>query len=115
MKDAVVLIHGAWLTPAGWDFFKDRYESKGHQVIAPPWPLMDRPIAQLRRDPHPDFGRLGIRKIVDHYDALIRPMARPPIIMGHSTGGLIAQLLLDRDLGCAGVALDPVPIRGVLA
>lgn len=114
MSKTVMLIHGAWLTPAAWGPFRGRYESRGHKVVAPPWPLEDQPIEELRRAPHPDLGQLTIGRIVDHYEKLIRALAEPPIIMGHSYGGLFTQLLLDRGLGAAGVALDPAPIRGVI-
>jgi len=114
MSNTVMLIHGAWLTPAAWDLFRSRYEAQGYTVIAPPWPLEDHPIDALRRAPHPDFGKLTIRQIIDHYEKIIRTLPEPPILIGHSYGGLFVQLLLDRGLGAAGVALDPVPIRGVV-
>jgi pimeloyl-ACP methyl ester carboxylesterase len=113
MSKTVMLIHGAWVTPASFDRFRTRFEAKGYTVIAPPWPLEDRPIEELRRSPHPDLSKLTIKKIVDHYEKLIRDLPEPPILMGHSFGGLFVQLLLDRGLGAAGVAIDPVPPRGV--
>jgi pimeloyl-ACP methyl ester carboxylesterase len=109
-----MLIHGSWLTPASWDPFRARYEARGYTTVAPPWPLEDRPIEELRRAPHPGLGKLTIGRIVDHYETRIRALPESPIIMGHSYGGLFTQLLLDRGLGAAGVALDPVPIRGVI-
>lgn len=115
MSKTVMLIHGAWLTPAVWDLFRRRYEEQGYTVVAPPWPQQDRPIAELRRSPHPDLGKLTIGTIIDHYESLIRGLPEWPIIIGHSYGGLFTQLLLDRGLGVAGVALEPVPIRGVIA
>jgi pimeloyl-ACP methyl ester carboxylesterase len=114
MTKTVMLIHGAWLTPAAWEKFRGRYEAKGYTVVAPPWPLEDVPIEQLRRSPHPDLGKTTITKIVDHYDKLIRALPEPPIIMGHSFGGIFMQLLLDRGLGAAGVGVDPGPVRGVI-
>jgi len=114
MSKTVMLIHGAWLTPLGWEFFRTRYESLGYKVVAPPWPHEDVPIEQLRRSPNRDLKRLTVGKIVDHYDTLIRALPESPILIGHSYGGLIVQKLLDRGLGVAGVALDPAPIRGVI-
>jgi pimeloyl-ACP methyl ester carboxylesterase len=113
MTNPIVLIHGAWMTPAGWDFFRARYEEQGYSVLAPPWPLEDVPIDELRRFPNPELAKMTVRKIVDHYDRLIRALPEEPIIIGHSYGGLFTQLLLDRGLGAVGVALDPVPIAGV--
>ncbi|MEA2442444.1 MAG: hypothetical protein QOH76_3868 [Thermoleophilaceae bacterium] len=109
----IVLIHGLWLTPRSWEGWKERFEARGHEVIAPAWPRMKGEVEDLRRDPSALNG-LGVTEIVDHYDAIVRGLDRPPVIMGHSFGGLITELLLDRGLGAAGVALSPAPIKGVL-
>jgi pimeloyl-ACP methyl ester carboxylesterase len=114
MSKTIVLIHGAWLTPAGWDLFKPRYEEKGYTVVAPPWPFMDAPIEQLRANPDKRLKKLTVKQIVDHYEAVIKGLAEKPIIIGHSFGGLVTQLLLDRGHGVCGVALDPALIGGVL-
>ncbi|MBI1360824.1 MAG: alpha/beta fold hydrolase [Alphaproteobacteria bacterium] len=114
MSKTVVLIHGAWLTPAGWDYFKSRYEAKGFAVVAEPWPFMDAPIEQLRASPDPRLKKLTVDQIVDHYVAIIDALPESPIIIGHSFGGLITELLLDRGLGVAGVALDPALPAGVV-
>src|SRR5437588_8174873 len=109
----IVLVHGLWLTPRSWEHWVDRYSSRGHRVLAPAWPRMDVDIEELRRDPSP-LGGLGLTEIVDHYDGIIRGLDSPPIVIGHSFGGAVVELLLDRDLGAAGVALSPAPVRGVL-
>jgi len=114
MSQTVVLIHGAWLTPLSFDFFRRRYEAAGHAVVIPPWPFHDRPVEDLRRLPHPDLGRLTIGAIADHFDAIVRAQPRPPILIGHSMGGLVVQMLLDRGLGATGVAISPAPARGIL-
>jgi alpha-beta hydrolase superfamily lysophospholipase len=74
---------------------------------------MEGEVEELRRDPSPMNG-LGVTEIVDHYDALVRGLDEPPVIMGHSFGGLITELLLDRGLGATGVAISPAQIKGVL-
>jgi alpha-beta hydrolase superfamily lysophospholipase len=109
----IVLIHGLWLTPRSWEGWKERFEARGHQVLAPAWPRMKGEVEDIRRD-RSELNGLGVTEIVDHYDEIIRGLDRPPIIMGHSFGGLITELLLDRGLGLAGVAISPAPIRGVL-
>lgn len=114
MSKTVMFVHGAWLTPAAWDPFRSRYESQGYTCLTPAWPLEDRPIAALRRSPHPNLGRLTIGKIVDHHENLIRELPEPPLLIGHSLGGLVVQKLLDRGLGTAGVSIDPVAPAGVL-
>jgi alpha-beta hydrolase superfamily lysophospholipase len=111
--DTIVLIHGLWMTPLSWEHWVARYTARGYRVIAPSWPGMEVDIAQLRRDPSP-IARLGAGEILDHYERIIRQLDRPPIIMGHSFGGAFVQLLLDRGLGAAGVAVHSAPVRGVL-
>jgi pimeloyl-ACP methyl ester carboxylesterase len=114
MSKMVVFIHGAWLTPACWEPWRLRYEGRGFTCLAPAWPFTDRPLAALRQAPRPELRRLSIRPIVDHYDSIVRRLPEPPILIGHSFGGLFVQQLLDRGLGAAGVAIDPVSPRGVL-
>ena len=106
-------IHGLWLTPRSWEGWKERFEQRGHEVLVPAWPRMEREVEALRRDPSVLNG-LGLGEVVDHYDRIIRGLPTPPIIMGHSTGGLITELLLDRGLGAAGVGISPAPVKGVL-
>jgi len=115
MTTTIVLVHGAWVTPACWDRFIARYEARGHRCIAPAWPFDDRPVHELRRNPAPELAGIGVGEIVDHYARVIAELDEPPIIIGHSFGGLFTQMLLDRGLGAAGVAIDPAPPRGVLA
>ncbi|MBI4921198.1 MAG: alpha/beta hydrolase [Devosia nanyangense] len=111
----VVFIHGAWMAPTSWDGFKGAFGAAGYRTLTPAWPLMDRPVAELRASPHPDFGRLGVGEIADHHEALIRSLPEKPLLVGHSFGGLIVQMLLDRGIGAAGIAFDPAPIAGVTA
>ncbi|TCO42369.1 alpha-beta hydrolase superfamily lysophospholipase [Kribbella antiqua] len=113
MSPTMVLIHGLWLTPRSWEGWKARFEERGYEVLAPAWPRMDGEVEALRRDPSVMNG-LGIAEVVDHYERIIRSLATPPVIMGHSTGGLVTELLLDRGLGAAGVCLSPAPVKGVL-
>lgn len=98
-KAPIVLIHGLWLAPQSWRGWVDRYQAAGHVVHAPPWP---------------DGPDVGIGAAVDHFDGFVRALPEPPIVMGHSMGGLITQLLLDRGLGRAGVAIQPAKPRGLL-
>ena len=109
----IVLVHGLWLNPVSWDDWKQHFEQKGHQVLAPAWPGLEGSVEEVRQ--HTErYDRLGVKEITDHYDTIIRGLDSPPVIMGHSFGGLITQLLLDRGLGAAGVALSPAQIKGVL-
>ena len=108
----VVLIHGLWMTPLSWEHWVARYRDEGYDVLAPAWPRMEGDVESLRHDPS-SFANLGFGEIVDHYERIIQGLDEPPIIMGHSFGGLIAQVLLDRGLGAAGVAVDPAPVKGI--
>src|SRR6516162_8549909 len=112
-KPAIVLIHGLWLTPLSWEGWKQRFESEGHTVLAPAWPGLEGTVEEVRRNAS-GYERLGIKEITDHYDGIIRGLGAPPVIMGHSFGGLITELLLDRGLGAAGVAISPAQVKGVL-
>ena len=111
--DTVVLIHGLWMTSLSWEHWAARYQAKGYRVIARNWPGMEAAEEELRRDPARIAG-LGVTEIVEHYEGIIRRLERPPIIMGHSFGGLITQILLDRGFGAAGVAIDSAPVKGIL-
>jgi alpha-beta hydrolase superfamily lysophospholipase len=113
MSESIVLVHGLWMTPLSWEHWVERFSARGHEVQAPAWPGMDRDVASLRADTT-SYAHLGVTEIADHYERLIRALERPPIIMGHSFGGLVTQILLDRGLGAAGVAVDPAPPRGIL-
>jgi pimeloyl-ACP methyl ester carboxylesterase len=112
--DTIVLVHGLWMTPLSWEHWIPRFEAAGHRVLAPAWPGFDRDIDDVRRDTKPYEG-LGITEIADHYDAVIRALDGPPIIMGHSFGGLVTQILLDRGLGASGVAIHPAQPKGIFA
>ena len=111
--DTIVFVHGLWLTALSWERWAERYSARGFRVIARSWPGMEGDIDELRRDPSAIAG-LGVTEIVDHYDAIIRGLGRPPIIIGHSFGGLITQILLDRGLGAAAVAISPAPVKGII-
>ena len=110
--DTIVLIHGLWLTAASWEHWVERYAAQGYHVIARSWPGMEGDIEQLRADPSAIAG-LGVEDIVEHYAQIVDELEQPPIIMGHSFGGLITEILLDRGLGSAGVAIAPAPVKGI--
>jgi len=110
--DTIVLIHGLWMTPRSWEKWAKRYASRGYRVLAPAWPGLEVEVEALRRDPTP-LRRLDLAQVVGRYERIIRGLGGPPIIMGHSIGGTITQLLLDRGLGAAGVGVASATVKGV--
>ena len=112
-QKTIVLIHGLWMTALSWEHWVERYNRAGHRVIAKSWPGMDGDIEALRRDPSP-IAHLGVGEVVEHYEKIIRELDEPPILMGHSFGAAVTQILLDHGLGSAGVAIDSAPVKGVL-
>jgi len=111
--DTIVLVHGLWMTALSWENWVKRYEDRGFRVIARSWPGMEEDIDALRRDPS-QVATLGITEIVEHYEEIIENLDHPPVIMGHSFGGLMTQILLDRGFGAAGVAISSAAAKGVL-
>src|SRR4051794_26941629 len=110
----VVLIHGLWMNGSSWERWAARYEARGLEALTPSWPGMDGDVEALRADTSA-FDDLGVEAILDHYAAIVSALPEPPIIMGHSFGGAFTQVLLDRGLGAAGVAIDSAPVKGLLA
>jgi pimeloyl-ACP methyl ester carboxylesterase len=117
--DTIVLIHGLWVTALSWERWVRRYSARGYRVLAPGWPGMGGGTAEPRRSSPgiaglgaPGIPGLGVTEIADHYDHLVRQLGRAPVLMGHSVGGLVVQLLLDRGLGAAGVSIDAAPAKG---
>ncbi len=116
LSRTIVLIHGAWMTAASWDKFRKPFEQAGYTVHVPSWPFLDQgAAADLRASPPAGLGSLKAGEIADHIGKFIRTLPEQPIIIGHSMGGLVTQLLLDRGYGVAGVLLDPGPVAGIIA
>jgi pimeloyl-ACP methyl ester carboxylesterase len=109
--ETIVLIHGLWVTRLIWERWTRRYRARGYRVLAPAWPGTGQAGASGRR-PDPASCDRGVPEIANEYDHLIRKLQNPPVIIGHCVGGLITQILLERGLGAAGVAIAPAPARG---
>src|SRR5437868_2457508 len=112
-RTPVVFIHGLWLLPNSWDRWTVLFEEAGYVPLTPGWP--DDPETVEEAKAHPEvFAHKSIGQVADHFDAIIRRLARKPAIVGHSFGGLLTQILAGRGLSAASVAIDPAPFRGVL-
>jgi pimeloyl-ACP methyl ester carboxylesterase len=109
----VVFVHGLWLLPGSWDRWRTMFEEAGYSTLAPGWP--DDPATVAEANAHSEvFAGKSIRDVVDHLDDVIRQLSAKPAVIGHSFGGLLAQILAGRGLSAASVAIDPAPFRGVL-
>jgi pimeloyl-ACP methyl ester carboxylesterase len=109
----VVFIHGLWLLPSSWDRWADVFEAAGFAPLTPGWP--DDPETVDEANAHPEvFAGKTVGQVADHYADVIGQLDRKPVVIGHSFGGLIAQILAGRGLAAPTVAIDPAPFRGVL-
>lgn len=112
-KTPVVFVHGLWLLASSWERWRGFFERHGYTTLAPGWP--DEPENILEARQHPErFARKKVQQVTDHFAQIIRELTHPPVIIGHSFGGLIAQKLAGMGLAQATVAIDPAPYRGVL-
>jgi pimeloyl-ACP methyl ester carboxylesterase len=109
----VVFIHGLWLLPSSWDRWATLFEEAGYTALTPGWP--DDPETVAEANAHPEvFAHKTVGQVADHYAAVIGGLAKKPAVIGHSFGGLLAQIIAGRGLAAAAVAIDPAPFRGVL-
>ncbi len=111
----IVFITGAFVSHTCWDEWKIYFENKGYATIAPPWPCKEASADVLRkRQPNDlDLAALTLNELIDHYIKIVKSFQERPIVIGHSLGGLITQIIVNRDLAAAGVAIHSVPTLGV--
>jgi pimeloyl-ACP methyl ester carboxylesterase len=110
--DTIVLIHGFWVTPRSWEHWIPHYEKRGYRVLAPAYPGFEVEVESLNADPTP-IEQVTVAQIVESLATLVRGLDKPPILIGHSAGGVFVQLLLDDGLGAAAVAINSAPTEGV--
>jgi non-heme chloroperoxidase len=112
-KTPIVFVHGLWLLPMSWDRWRAHFEAAGFASIAPGWP--DDPNTVDEAKAHPEvFAHKTVGQIADHFEAVVGMLTKRPAVIGHSFGGLLAQILAGRGVSDATVAIDPAPFRGVL-
>src|SRR4051795_4421718 len=112
-KTPVVFIHGLWLLPSSWNNWVDFFEENGYAGVTPDWPDDPETVEVARAEPEV-LAKKNLKQIAEHTAEVIGGLQRKPAVMGHSTGGLLAQIIADRGLSAATVAIDPGPFRGVL-
>ncbi|SDG24039.1 Lysophospholipase, alpha-beta hydrolase superfamily [Dyadobacter soli] len=112
----IMFVTGAFVTHHCWDEWREYFEARGYSTLAPAWPFKDGTAAELRaRQPNDvDLARLTLAELVDHYAGIAKSFPEKPIIIGHSLGGLITQILLNRGLASAAVAIHSVPPQGII-
>jgi pimeloyl-ACP methyl ester carboxylesterase len=112
-KTPVVFIHGLWLLPSSWDHWAELFEEAGYAAVTPSWPDDPETVEEARAHPEVFAGKT-LGQVADHVAEVIGTLTQKPVVLGHSTGGLLAQMIADRGLSAATVAIDPGPFRGVL-
>ncbi|CUR55248.1 conserved hypothetical protein [metagenome] len=112
-RQPVVFVHGLWLLPSSWAAWRTLFEERGYATVAADWPDDPETVAEARANPD-GFAGKSVGQVADHVADLIATLERKPIVIGHSFGGLLVQILAGRGLATATVSIDPAPSRGVL-
>ena len=112
-RTPVVFIHGLWLLPSSWDRWASLFEEAGYAPVRPGWPDDPPTVAEARAKPEV-LAHKTVGQVANHLNVIVRGLHKKPAIVGHSFGGLLAQILAGRGLAAVSVAIDPAPFRGVL-
>jgi len=112
-KTPAVFVHGLWLLPSSWDRWAEMFEAGGYTALTPGWPDDPETVQEANADPEV-FAKKSVGDVADHFEDVIRKLDKTPVVIGHSFGGLLAQILAGRGVAAATVAIDPAPFRGVL-
>ncbi|HUE66761.1 MAG TPA: alpha/beta hydrolase [Candidatus Acidoferrum sp.] len=112
-RTPVVFIHGLWLLPSSWDRWGDLFESAGYSAVKPGWPDDPETVADAKARPQVFAGK-SVGHVADYVSGIVKRLHKKPAVVGHSFGGLLAQIVAGRGLSAATVAIDPAPFRGVL-
>ena len=111
-KKPIVFIHGLWIHATSWQPWMNLFNRQGYETLNPAWPGDSLTVAGCRANPQAIANR-GVTEVADSYAKAIASLSEPPIVIGHSFGGLLAQIILGRGIASAGVAIDPAPMKGV--
>jgi len=111
----ILFITGAFVSTSCWDTWQDYFTNRGFKTLAPPWPYKERPAATLRRtQPNAKIASIRLKSLIDHYSSIAKKLSETPIVIGHSLGGLIVQILVNRGLAAAGVCIHALAPQGVI-
>src|SRR4029079_4587300 len=108
----VVFVHGLWLLPSSWDNWADLFKQAGYAPLTPDWPDDPATVEEARANPDV-LAKKTLKQVADHTTEIIDALDRKPAVIGHSTGGLLAQMLAGRGRSAATVAIDPGGFRGL--
>jgi non-heme chloroperoxidase len=112
-RQPVVFVHGLWLLPSSWDPWKTLFETKGYAAVAIDWPG-DQPSAEEARTNKDSLAGTSVADVAEHVAEVVERLDKKPVLVGHSFGGLLVQMVAGRGLAAATVSIDPAPSRGVL-
>jgi len=112
-KTPVVFIHGLWLLPSSWDRWATVFKKAGYAPLTPGWPDDPQTVEQANAKPEV-FAHKSVGEVADHFGEVIGKLRKKPVVVGHSFGGLLTQIVAGRGQSAVSVAIDPAPFRGVL-
>ena len=112
-RSPAVFVHGLWLLPSSWDRWAELFEHAGYASLTPGWPDDPRTVEEAKAHPEVFAGK-SIGEVADHFEDIIKGLSKKPVVIGHSFGGLLTEILAGRGLASASVAISPAPFRGVL-
>jgi non-heme chloroperoxidase len=112
-RQPIVFVHGLWLLPSSWDRWAKLFDEAGFAALTPGWPDDPETVEEANANPEV-MANKTVGQVADHFDKVISGLSKRPVIVGHSFGGLLAQILAGRGRSVATVAIDPAPFRGVL-
>lgn len=106
-KAELLFIHGAWVSGKCWNPIITEFKKQGYTCTSPNWPFKDTPN-------NPELTKVGITEVLNHYKQIVSGYSTPPVLIGHSFGGLFTQLLLNQGYGAAGIVLNSAPTKELL-
>jgi pimeloyl-ACP methyl ester carboxylesterase len=111
----IVFIHGLFMNPTSWESWIKYFEAKGYKCYTPAYAFHEGNPVDLRNNINPNLGKLTFGQVIDSLSTLIDKLAKKPILIGHSIGGLAVQKLIETNKGVAGICIDPAPPKGVFS
>jgi len=112
-RTPVVLVHGLWLLPNSWDNWATFFEEAGYAAVVPGWPGDPESVQEAKANPDL-FADQTLAGVADHYGEVIGKLMKKPAVIGHSFGGMLAQIIAGRGLSAATVSISPAPYRGII-